>query len=235
MTRILKKDYEELVEFIDSYSLSNVTSSSEHINQLKSMHKKLFSLSNLVYSLQNGDKLNALLSERSYDYLNECISDLCSTLFMWLNGAYKPSKLVLRSCIETFIKSVLGNEDEAFLKLKNVYEVFEIASKIEFFTNHNNKVYFEKLNNQYSELCITVHSGDIKYNAQLCTLERFPSYDESLSLEVAKRFVLIAETITFLIISNFDDAFHKMHHTIKDSTLDGLPAKLKKDIFKRYL
>lgn len=234
MSRILKSDFDELIQFINTYSLSNIINDDERIIQLKSMHKRIFSLSNLAYTLQDSDKDNKFLSRRAYDYLNESISNLCSTLFMWLNGAYKPSKLVLRNCIETFVKAILCNENEDYLKIKNLYEVFDIASDINFFSEFSNKKYFHKLNNQYSELCLTVHSGDIKTNAKLETLGVFPSFDSDLSIEISKRFILIVDSIMFLIISNYYEEVFKMHHSIRDTILEGLPANLKKELSERY-
>jgi len=124
MSRLIKTDYQLLVKYIESYSLSE-SLTKEYAGSLKPIHKAylifIALLGELVEANNNGQ---VAISKDGMAHLNECLSDVGESIFCWIHGAYKPSMLVARSSIENFVKAVICTNDPSILKKKSVYEIF---------------------------------------------------------------------------------------------------------------
>ena len=91
-------------------------------------------------------------------HLSECFSEMGSSLFVWMHGCYKVSEQTLRSSIENFIKSIGCIYFEEITKSKNTYEIIDLFEKIPFFTEPENRIFFQFLKSNYSDLCSSVHN-----------------------------------------------------------------------------
>ena len=127
MTREISADFQILEEFIQKFNLSTIAGNQELLRQIKPMHKKLYSLMTFVVEVSYSNKNGNLFTDNGLRYLKESVSDLGQALFCWIQGAYKPSNLILRSSIETFIKSISGEKEPTIYKEKSMYKVFDIA------------------------------------------------------------------------------------------------------------
>ena len=175
MTREIKADFQDLIEFIKSYELHTFLQN-DYFTLLKPVHKKFFSLMTITVEIEfNTPKLDILPNE-GLVYLKESVSDIGQTLFCWIHGLYKPSNLLLRSGIETFIKSLSSIEEPNILYEKSVYKVFEIAKNTSFFSSELGNYYFGKLYFIYKELCKIVHSAGLSTMSQITALNTFPNF-----------------------------------------------------------
>lgn len=142
MSREISDDLKLLEQFIRDFNLSGVSGNQELINKVKPMHKKLYSLMTFVVEVDHVNATQSVISENGLNFLKESISDLGQALFCWIQGAYKPSSLILRSSIETFIKSISGEEILSVYQEKSMYKVFDIAKEISCFKSDFGKTCF---------------------------------------------------------------------------------------------
>lgn len=173
MSRELKKDFDELISSFSQYTLKSVFEDTEILGKFSMMHKRYYSFMCLVYCLHHlsKNKINASSMAR----LKESSSDLGTSMFLVINGAYKPANLMMRSCIENFIKSVGCLFDESILEEKSLFKVIERTGAHPVL-GKNPKLY-EVLKTEYSSLCSYVHTATEKEMAHVKALNVFPKVD----------------------------------------------------------
>lgn len=123
MSRELKNDFDELVTYFSEYKLKNVFENENSRGKISMIHKRYYSFMCLVYCLYHFSKEK--IDSSSMERLQEASSDLGTTMFMVINGAYKPANLMMRSCIENFLKSIGCLLDLSILEEKSLYKVIE--------------------------------------------------------------------------------------------------------------
>src|SRR5436190_1776916 len=107
MSREISSDFSNLLEFIKGYSLHAHLGNADFLKILAQQHKKFFSYLTCVAELIHLSKDSSItpaISKKQLAFLTESCSDIGSALFVMTNGAYKASKMMLRSSIETFNK-----------------------------------------------------------------------------------------------------------------------------------
>ncbi|CNI40269.1 Uncharacterised protein [Yersinia intermedia] len=98
MSRELNSDFTELVTYFSEYKLKNVFENNDSRGKISMIHKRYYSFMCLVYCLYHFSR--GKIDANSMERLQEASSDLGTTMFMVINGAYKPANLMMRSCLK---------------------------------------------------------------------------------------------------------------------------------------
>jgi hypothetical protein len=184
MSRIVDEDFDKLTEFIKYYSLVKVVNDNDFLLHLKSGHRSYIGLlylwSHCQFLLSKGKlEFHGIAVEKdnpAMAYLQECVSDVGSSLFCCFHGAYKPAGMALRSGIENFLRFSGGLADENALKTTSVLELFEISAKAPQFLGSAKK-FHSQLRALYSELCKDTHTASLDHMGGVHALNHFPKFE----------------------------------------------------------
>lgn len=218
MSRLISKDFDELLDFVRTYSLSEVLENKKFIQVLSTCHKKYFAYLILIEKLHHVKDENKM-PESQYDFLQESCSDIGQAFFLLFHGCYKGAKLLLRSSIENFLKGICMDEDSSLSKTKSVYEIFDKAKVTMAFAENKIELH-DKIHNTYAILCQDVHTADKTHMSSITALDDFPSFEEEEALIVTDFILsLVPIYITLLAIK-----FNKFYNEI-DSFYKGVTNK----------
>lgn len=229
MNRLISDDFKRLMDYFNGYNLKNVIEKDEFQKNAKSIHRKLYAFLVLTNELELQKNLPS--SDETLNKLfKEIGSDLILSFFCWVNGAYKPAELQLRSSIENFVKAFLYNQTPQIIATKSVYEIFDIAGNSDIFNNKICFSHFALLKNEYSSLCAYVHSSIDKL-VQNEALIQLPKYNNILANEFCMHFQNVVNNMLSISYYTYYDNVYLMHVTNRDLFLQGL---LKKDKYEIY-
>lgn len=224
MARDVQEDFEELRDFVRDYGLEQHVSDQKFVSLLSRQHKKYHGVLTLLAethhqswkavddSSEGGDALNVVWQER----LDEFASDLGTAMFVWIHGAYKGARLLLRSAIENLVKAVGVVSHPEVVTVRNAYEVFELARQQPFFDVPANARRFELLRGDYSTLSRDVHTSTLEEMEQVAALSFFPRFSNDEAEEFADLYVRCATTGAELVCLMFPRLYHSMHHRNRD-------------------
>ncbi len=224
MSREVKQDFLTLKKFIKEYSLSSFEQDTILIKFLSQMHKKYYSLMALIYELKEIDS-PVILDGKQRDFLLETISDIGNSIFLSINGAYKPSRLMLRSSIETFLKGFAIDKLSDIDKEKRIYQMFDNIKALDFFLNEPNKTILSDLHSLYADLSKDIHTADRDNMQHTSSLNYFPTKSEKSLEDICKINSNIISSFLILLCQKFNKEFHIIHHTNKQIILDNIPRK----------
>lgn len=230
MSREIAKDYETLECFITQFDLSSIAENGDIFNRLKPMHKKLYSYMTIIAEIEHKNQVLQTLSDESLSYLKESVSDMGQALFCWVQGAYKPANLILRSSIETFIRAIAGQENTEIFLEKSMYRVFEIAQGTSFFSNELSQIFLSNIHSTYKDLCKIVHTADLDNMAHISALKAFPLFSVEKSQSFSRDFMKISTMFMSVIYVNFFKFIHTMHHKNQINFLSSIPIDTKRKI-----
>ncbi len=226
MSRYIQNDFQKLLLYLSNYSLEPVINDDEFKKNAKCIHRKLLSLLVLFNELE----IQNVFSEIENKYFKEFCSDLILAFFCWINGAYKPAELQLRSGIENYIKVLIYKKENCIITLKNVYEIFNIASNSYVFNNNVCKKHFDTIHSEYSNLCAFVHSK-IDNLSQTGALINLPEYNSKLAIEFCNNFQRVVNSMLSILYFNYYENVFKMHEENRDIFLQGLLKSDKAEIY----
>lgn len=219
MSRIVKKDFKELIKYIEEFNLKTLLTEQGYSNFISIYHKKYFSF--LVLSTE----LETITPSKEYSYLKESNSDLITCLFHLTTGNYKSGKLLLRSSIECYLKSFTLDWIQNIDKEKSVYEIFERIKSLPYFSNEPFKSEFKNIHNLYKILCKDVHTADDVNMANINSLDFFPKYSKKKANEITNIILKLIPSYCFLLANKFNVSFHKIHHNHKELVLQSIDKK----------
>ncbi|PKD40451.1 hypothetical protein CWO84_09930 [Methylomonas sp. Kb3] len=234
MSRALKDDYSNLVEFINSYTLKDAYSDGDFDSAIKPMHKGYYAALVIMAELEHqgaqpvtpfSKAQKEVQTKIFWSYLTESFSELGSSFFLILNGCYKAAEQVLRSSIENFVKAHGSLDNEGLHQVKNVYEVFEISGATSFFSKGIGRDTHIKLNELYVNLCSSVHTGTEQDMQRISALGEFPAIDRARVLTASKKYLKIVKLYVSSLSVMFSEVFHKMHHKNRDIVTLSLSEK----------
>ncbi len=226
MSREIEQDFQYTLQFLNQYTLETMISNPKCHNQIKCMHRKLYSF--MVF-LNEMERINCI-DKVSLKYFKEVSTDLILTLFCWINGVYKSAKLQMRSSIENFLKATSYLEEPKVIDKKSVYEIFDIAESTVCYSNDFSKLRFNVISSEYSKLCATVH-GALEKLCDVGGLIKFPVYDEIEAMETSNDFDKIISAYLGVIYFTYYTNIFQMHELNRDLFLQGLGKKEKSDIY----
>lgn len=236
VSRIVKEDSIKLLTFFENYSVANVVGQEDFQDLLKKLHKSYFAL--LVFGAEFDLKIekddiainDLSISNLSNNHLHlkEAFSDFGSALFCWVNGAYKNSEMSARSSIENFVRSIASIEDQNILTEKNVYKIFDASKKTFIFSDKRIKSFFSEIYGNYSKLCITVHTGDIRKISNVSGMNNFPVFDNNRAIYSMTLIKSSMDLILKMLVFIFSDIYHNSHRRNKEIIDLMLPSSIKK-------
>lgn len=228
MSREQKSDFSKLISYIENYTIKNNTQNENYSSSLQEIHKCYFSLLqwHAELTFRDVDFLSYINNDKAiYTRLLESISDIGASLFNWINGCYKVTQIMLRVSIENFIRSIGSIENAAEMSEKNVFKVFESASKLSVFSNKNTIQSFNSLHSCYSALCEYIHTNDDKNMELASSLANFPKFSEEKSEPSKKNLLKIIKNFLIVLCICFNEFYHKMHHGSKTIIIDSIPRR----------
>lgn len=232
MTRECKADFYELKNFIENFRISKKLESATYLEPLKNMHKVYFSMINW----------NAEMVHRRKDFLltyNDCsvgivrrisesVSDMGASLFNWMNGSYKTSRIMMRAAIENFIRSISAIDNKSQLTEMNVYLMFERAEGSAVLNSKAAiKKAYKQLHSDYKTLCKDTHTTTLTNMEQLSSLAGLPGFNKNKADASKEIYVRIAKNISCIYCLVFIEFFHGMHHRNKENILHSLAKDIR--------
>jgi len=230
MTRECKADFGALVEYINQYNISKNISNGAYIESLKQIHKCYFALVIWWAEIHHNEKKAFLKSTDCTDEivhrLTESISDLGASLFNWINGSYKTSRVMLRVGIENFVRAISAIEDKAQLTESSIYILFEKARPLSIFnrTEEVNSA-FDQIHSDYALLCEDIHTAAPNNMEQLSSLAGLPIFKKAKAEQSREVFVRIAKNLNFILCVTFNSQYHSMHHRNRENILHSMSPK----------
>ncbi|HDL00790.1 MAG TPA: hypothetical protein ENH23_00970 [candidate division Zixibacteria bacterium] len=230
MSREIAEDFVNLGVFIEEFNLSGIAKNSELLERMKPMHKKLFALMTFVAELEQKNTELKVLSPDGLNYLKESVSDMGQALFCWIQGAYKPANLILRSSIETYVRAIAGQNNKDIFTEKSVYIVFDMAKESSYFNAEMSREFFDSIHSKYKELCKIVHTGSAASMSHISALKTFPIFSTIEAQSVCRDFVIISTGMLSIIYINFFKFIHTMHPHNQNNLFCSIPKSTKRKV-----
>jgi len=236
MSRLVQKDFNDFKDFICKYELQSLNNNEELWQIYKSAHTMLYGIMALVSELdyicaasKTSDEDNKVdILDIEIDYLKECFSDLSSTIFISVHGAYKAARLMLRSSIEMFIRGMFSKEIPGIQTEKNLYRVFESIKKVPSIVKHESyKNHFDEIHQIYADLCAHAHTASKLQMEEIYALSLFPKFETDDLKSLSSTFKKLVRDYIFMICHRFNKEFHTIHYENKQAILDCLNRKEK--------
>lgn len=232
MTRECKADFVELKKYVEHYKIAKNLENASYLESLKNMHKVYFSMitwnAEMVHSRK---EFLAKYKNCTIDIvhrISETVSDMGSSLFNWMNGGYKTSRVMMRAAIENFVRSISAIEDKSQLTEKNVYSMFEkAAASAVLNSNAAVKNAYMQLHSDYKILCEDTHTATFISMEQFSSLASLPDFKKSKAESSKAIYVRIAKNISSIYCLVFSGFFHGMHHRNKENILHSLTKEVK--------
>lgn len=218
MSRELSRDFDELIGYFSGYSLINVFSEERFRTKISMIHKRYYSFMCLVYCLHHLSKHK--IDDGYIGRLKETSSDLGTAMFLIINGAYKPANLMMRSCIENFIKSVGCLIDASILEEKSLFKVIERSGKHPVFVTSFSL--YETLKTEYSLLCSHVHTATEREMAHIKALNVFPEVDLSKIETLSKTIDKVVKSMILTTVTINSDVFFSFASEYREKILISL-------------
>jgi len=232
MTRECKADFVELKKFIEHYRISKYLENAAYLESLKNMHKVYFSMVNWNAEMEHRRKDFLLLYNDSsvgiVRRISESVSDMGASLFNWMNGSNKTARVMMRSAIENFIRSISAIDNKSQLTEKNVYSMFEKAGGSAMLNSKPAiKKSYMQLHSDYKTLCKDTHTTTFTNMEQLSSLAGLPGFTKNKAETSKEIYVRIAKNISGIYCLVFSEFFHSMHHRNKENILHSLAKEIR--------
>lgn len=225
MSREISEDFSELVNFLNGYDLNGLTENADFVTILSQQHKKYFAYLTFIAELtemSGGKATEPKISKKQLSFLTESCSDIGSSIFVMSHGAYKASRMMLRSSIETFNKGFCLDDIPNIDTVKSVYNIFDMIKNLEFFKEEPNKGNLELLHQGYKILCQDTHTATTMNMANITALNYFPRFDLHEASQLANISVGLVSAYNTLLAIKFNSYFHKMHHRNKENIMGSI-------------
>ncbi len=233
MSREITADFKNLIVFFKKYSLNNVIGKGEFTEIISSVHKKYFSYLTIVSELEtlkNDLGITPNISQEQIEFIKESCSDIGNSFFTLINGSYKPSKLMLRSSIETFLKGYNLDIYPGITTEKSLYKIFDTLKAHNFYQLEPQKAIFELIHQTYGDLCADTHTATTLNMSHITSMNYFPKFDIQNANEVRNTLIKLVTSYISLIVLKYNSHYFKMHHRNRENILNSIPGNIKRKI-----
>jgi hypothetical protein len=234
MSREINNDFKELKDFIEKYSIKHLSDENNFKTLLSQQHKKLFSYLTFVAELNfqiSETKRQKRITQEQIDYLTESCSDIGNAMFLTIHGAYKASRMMLRSSIETFHKGFNLDDFPEITTTKSLFEIFDKVKALPFFTNEPLKSAENKIHSYYAELCRDTHTAKLENMQQTIGLKYFPAYSEDETKENSKILLDLVSNYLTCLSFKYKDYLISMHHRNRENIIENISNSIKPILF----
>jgi hypothetical protein len=232
VSRELQQDFKELIDFFTGYSLSSIEFTGDLRIYLSSQHKKYFSYLTFIAEIEAllDKELTPSVSVKQLEFLTESCSDIGNSIFLMINGAYKPSRMVLRSSIETFLKGFVLDEIIDIDTEKSVYALFDKVAALDFFNQDNPKIILNSIHTAYKTLCEDIHTATKINMAHITSMIYFPTVDNQKIKDISSISLKLVGNYIDLLGFKYDNYLHNMHHRNKEILLENISRIYRREI-----
>ena len=230
MPREITTDFSKFLKFIEEYNLSTHNTNKDYIKVLSQQHKKFYSFLTCIAEIQHLRKdtsLTPVICDKQIGFLTESCSDVGSAFFVMTHGAYKASKIMLRSSIETFCKAYNLDSIPNIDKEKSVYAIFDGIKALPFFEAEPQKSLLKIIHQEYKNLCLDTHTADDINMQHITALNYFPTFDKAEATKVSEKLTLLVSAYISLLCIKYNAYFQKMHHKSKENIIDSIPRTIR--------
>lgn len=228
MLRETAKDFISLQNYVKNYSLTTSLEDANFQELCKEMHAKYYALVTFSSELTSGDSRGEIeiYGTPVVERILESISDVGSSTFCWLHGAYKPGRMMLRSSIENMVRAIGSIESKNYLLEKNIFNLFETAKNSGIFNSEQDiRTTLNSLNADYGLLCADVHTANEQNMASISSLADFPKFDPVGAEAFKGIWIRVVKNLISALCLTFKSFINKLHHTNKKILIDALPKE----------
>lgn len=230
MPREFGTDFDNLKQFIASYSLESIKDDPSFTLILSQQHKKYYSYLTYVGELQNiveNPDFTPIISRNQITFFRESCSDVGISLFSLVHGSYKASKVMLRSSIETFFKGFFYDEIPHIDQITSVFELFRTIKALPFYLISSNKAVIDDIHQHYKTLCSYVHTSSIINMSNISAMNYFPTFDlKEASIVNVVNLALVPDYL-YLLGIKYNIHFHQIHFKNKAIIKCSIPKNLR--------
>lgn len=230
MSREITADFDSLLDFLKKYSITKHTEDHNFIKIISTEHKKYFAYLTCIAELIHLSKTQSLTPELSDDqilFLKESCSDIGNAYFVMIHGAYKPSRLMLRSSIETFLKGFTLDEYTGVTTEKSLYKIFETVKKLPFFESELIKSMYDDIHSKYGKLSEDIHTATELNMTHVTALNYFPEFNKIEAEQISKYISELVMNYIALITIKYNAYFFKMHHKSREIILANIERSVR--------
>ena len=226
MSREVKADFNVLKDFIGDYSIGNILEG-DFTPIMSQFHKKYYAYLTLISEIQAnaGSDILSNVTQEQILYISESCSDIGTSFFNLFHGAYKSSKLILRSSIETFIKGFTKDVYENVTTETSIFEIFRVVKSLAFFQEETPKKLINSIHGIYKELCADVHTAQETNMGNVSALNHFPTFSKQESQKITNKASTLICDYTTLISIKYNAFYHTIHYKNIDIIKYGIEKK----------
>ncbi|MER0498846.1 hypothetical protein ABR855_12430 [Aeromonas hydrophila] len=232
MSRIIANDFDRLMEYIRTYSVTDEIQNAELRKELKKGHKHYLPLLYLwsrVDSLSRAGALSLsgkiIIDAKTTSYLEESISDIAGSFTCCIHGNYKPAFMLLRSSIENYLRFFTSNFNGDAKTTTVISHLFEISKTTPIFQDPNNN-YLTLLKQIYGELCAYTHTASPDNMTKIHAISHFPRFNAKDFKKWNGYALRIASIILQATLLANKTLYLSAHFKTKEVFEDMLPSSL---------
>ncbi len=216
--------FERLWAFASEYSLAPVCALNDVRRGARQVHKQAYPL--LIWKFHvcvaAGSRPDMLAGE---PFLRESASDISTSVFLFIQGVYKPALLMLRASIENFMRFMFFIHAGA-LSVQPYSPACLFEHLYEFSSDYLKNAYV-CLRVAYSELSSYVHSAGPEFMVLIDGVSAYPCHDKSKDLYFTEISDRVMGAMNYSMAYMMNEIFHNMHHTEKDAILGAMDSSLR--------
>jgi hypothetical protein len=219
MNTIARQDFSELLEFVNNFSLREITDDAAKIAGIRNAHTQFLALLTATVELVSDGSLVSQEFLNDYaqlgkSYLGEVVSDSSEFIMCILLGLCRSAAGTLRSAIESYLKAFSAKEQPLILQRTSVPDVFSDATGTVFFSSKIGRNVIADLKGIYAELNAYVHtvSGGHMFGAN--AIGSFPRWsDKNVKLIII--FIRTIRLFLYGIVGSRRDFYDKFDYRNK--------------------
>ena len=212
MGKYTNEDAEKLRQYFENYELEHIFLNAKFVDEFKKVHKKALGYLVIYSEMEKQNTTRKCLDNQALFYFKESVSDVLQSVFAWVNGAYKASDLLLRSSIENFNKTIIGNVNPNIYTEKSVFKIFDMADQMDVYQIMIGKEPLSiVLHRIYSELCKTTHTATTADMDHITALNLLPKYEKEKTVEFRKKFEVLIDAYLGFFLANYKEVVDSMH------------------------
>lgn len=220
--RKISDHLDEIKTFLEGYRASNPESVASK-SAMKAAYRRFHAV--LIWQMYF-DK-STKFDDATRQYTNEYTADISQGLLSALMGFYKPSRMMLRSSIENFIRVACLIDGKKPFSAKTVHGLIAIFKKTTLRSNPDTNTALLFLIQNYGDLCNYVHTTSSLNMDLRIPFSKIVESDPINSTSCFENISSICQAINKILFKLCPDTLQSMHHRDADFIRDLLPATMK--------
>src|SRR5437868_10938051 len=133
-----EREFIELTQFFCNFAMTRLNEESDLHRSVKRIYKRHITLLIWKADLDQGSLWRSAPEKETLFrmYFSEAISDISQCFLLYYQGLYKPSRLLLRSAIENFIRCIGIIEGLEISEITNTYDLLDQVKKTPLITSN---------------------------------------------------------------------------------------------------